>query len=152
MPEGMRRLYERACQQAQAVADAGAKGHRPAARQHPSEHEEAVALMARVRSLEGQWPELALFHAIPNGGDRHKATAGKMRAEGQRAGVPDYFLPVPRGEHHGLYIELKSLTGYPSREQTQWISRLREMGYRAEVVRGANAAWQLIAEYLGIGC
>lgn len=143
MPEGLRQAAERAV----AAKPAGTK------RQHapnPTEHVEAVRLMEQVRMQERAHPALSLFHAIPNGGDRHKATAGKMRAEGQRAGVPDYCLPVARGGFHGLYIELKSLTGYPSREQREWIARLTAEGFRAEVCRGWQEAWAVLADYLGI--
>jgi hypothetical protein len=82
-----------------------------------TEHAEAVALMRVVRLHEVRWPELRLLYAVPSGGDRHPIVAAKMRAEGVRAGVPDYCLPVARGGYHGLYIELKTATGYASREQ-----------------------------------
>ena len=140
-------MVERAIGQAERVASAGRAA---TGSTHPSEHEEACSLMTLVRSYESEYPALELFYAIPNGGDRHKAVAGKMRAEGQRPGVPDYSLPVARGTYHGLYIELKSLTGSPSREQKAWIIRLRAEGYRAEVARGAAQAWQILCEYLGI--
>jgi hypothetical protein len=107
-----------------------------------------VALMRCVRLHESRWPDLRLLYAIPNGGDRHPAVAAKLRAEGVRAGVPDYCLPVPRGPYHGLYVELKTPTGYPSREQREWIAALREQGYRAEVCRGWQAAWDVLMEYL----
>lgn len=55
-----------------------------------TEHAEAVALMRVVRLHEVRWPELRLLYAVPNGGDRHPIVAAKMRAEGVRAGVPDY--------------------------------------------------------------
>jgi hypothetical protein len=97
---------------------------------------------------EARWPELGMLYAIPNGGDRHPVVAAKMKAEGVRAGVPDYCLPVARGGYHGLYIELKTPTGYPSREQRAWIAALREQGYRAEVCRGWEAAWDVIREYM----
>lgn len=147
LPPGMRAMVERALGQADRVATQGRAGGR---QDMPSEHQEAVALMELVRSHEGDHPELALFHAIPNGGDRHKATSGKMRAEGVRAGVPDYALPVARDGHHGLYIELKKLDGYASREQKDWIQRLRDQGYRAEVARGCGQAWGIVCAYLGI--
>ena len=114
-----------------------------------TEHAEAVALMRMVRLHESRMPALRLLHAIANGGDRHPATAARLRAEGVRAGVPDYCLPVARGGFHGLYIELKTATGYPSREQKAWISDLLAEGYRAEVCRGWSAAWDVIVEYLG---
>lgn len=138
-------MVERAIGQAERVVSAG---RAPSAQAVPSEHEEARALMNLVRAHEAAHPELELFYAIPNGGDRHKAVAGKMRAEGQRPGVPDYALPVPRGTFHGLCIELKKLDGYASREQKDWIKNLRDQGYRAEVARGADQAWQILCDYL----
>jgi hypothetical protein len=117
-------------------------------RRERTEHAEAVALMRMVRLHEARWPELRLLYAIPNGGDRHPVVAAKMKAEGVRAGVPDYCLPVARGGYHGLYVELKTPTGYPSREQRAWIAALREQGYRAEVCRGWAAAWDVIREYM----
>jgi hypothetical protein len=59
-------------------------------------------------------------------------------------------LPVPAGRHHGLYIELKAQGGRVSDEQKEWIAALRAQGYRAEVCVGADAAWGVICEYLGI--
>lgn len=51
--------------------------------------------------------ELALLHHIPNGGARSKATAGRLKAEGVKAGIPDICLPVPKNGYGALYIELK---------------------------------------------
>ena len=112
------------------------------------EHAEQAALFRWVRFRVQRWPELELLHAIPNGGDRHPAVAAKLKAEGVRRGVPDICLPVPRGLWHGLYIELKAGTNGASPEQRQWISALREQGFRAEVCRGWEAAARLIAEHL----
>lgn len=120
-------------------------------REHPTEHAEAVHLMRMVRLHENRYPALQNLFAVPNGGDRHRIVAAKMKAEGTRAGVPDYLLLHPVGEWHGLAIELKSMTGYASREQKLWIERLRDNGYRAEVCRGADAAWKVITEYLAHG-
>ena len=115
---------------------------------HPTEHAEAVALMRLVRLHEARYPALRLLFAVPNGGARNKIVAAKLKAEGVRAGVPDYILPVPMGDHVGLAVELKTLTGYPSREQKDWIASLREQGWRAEVCRGAGAAWDVIRGYV----
>jgi len=57
--------------------------------------------------------ELEWIFAIPNGGSRgdteisRKIEGGKLKAEGVRAGVADIFLPVPAGQYHGLFIEMK---------------------------------------------
>lgn len=119
-------------------------------REHPTEHAEQVSLMRMVRLHEPRFPALKLLFAVGNGGHRHKATAARMKMEGIRPGVPDLMLPFPAGEFHGLAIELKSRSGYPSREQKDWIERLRANGYRAEVCRGWEQAWGVLCEYLGI--
>lgn len=116
----------------------------------PSEHVEAVHLFRLVRLHEAQRPALKLLFAAPNGGLRNKIVAAKMKAEGVRAGVPDYLLPVPSGDFIGLAIELKTLTGYASREQKDWIAALRQAGWRAEVCRGHALAWSVICDYLGM--
>lgn len=116
-----------------------------------TEHVEAVQLMRIVKLHESRYPALKMLAAVPNGGDRHRVVAAKMKAEGVRAGYPDYLLDYPSQGYHGLRIELKSMTGYASREQKDWIERLRANGYRAEVCRGAEAAWACLRDYLGIG-
>lgn len=115
-----------------------------------TEHGEAVALMRVVRLHEARFPALKMLFAVPNGGDRHKIVAAKMKAEGVKPGVPDYLLPVSRPGYLGLAIELKSLTGYASKEQKQWIADLRSAGWRAEVCRGWDDAWRVVREYLDI--
>src|SRR3990167_7125439 len=41
-------------------------------------------------------PDVRLLFAIPNGGLRNIRVAMNLKAEGVRAGIPDYFLAVPR--------------------------------------------------------
>lgn len=117
--------------------------------QGASEHLEAVTLMRAVRQAEPRWPELRLFFAVPNGGHRSKAAAGKAKAEGVRRGVPDYLFPVRRAEHVGLAIELKrERDGRTSPEQRTWLADLREQGWRAEVCHGWASAWDCLRDYL----
>jgi hypothetical protein len=112
---------------------------------------EGRALMFRLKQYEHKHPELSLFHHIPNGGKRDIVTAVQMRDSGVRAGIPDYFLPVARGQHHGLYIELKrDRGGQTSPAQNAIIARLREQGYRVEVCKGHLAAIRVLEEYLNI--
>jgi hypothetical protein len=119
-------------------------------RRSDGEHQEAKALMQMVRAHHADQPVLVLFHAIPNGGQRGKAAAGKAKAEGQLAGVSDYFLPAARQGFHGLYVELKTQTGAPSRQQREFIQAVRDNGYRAEVCRGWREAWAVLRDYLGM--
>ena len=70
-------------------------------RQQPeAEHQAALFRWASLVSL--RLPELRLLFAVPNGGHRHRAVAARLKDEGVKAGVPDLFLPVPRGAFHGL--------------------------------------------------
>ena len=96
-------------------------------------------------------PELHLMHAIPNGGKRDIRTAAKLKAEGVKPGVPDIFLPVPRGGKHGLYIELKRRKGGTvSAAQEAWIRALTEQGYVCAVCHGATAARDEIEAYMAM--
>jgi len=115
----------------------------------PTEHEEQKALFQWAGLAAGAHPELRLMYAIPNGGHRLKAVAGKLAAEGVKAGVPDTCLPVARGEFHGLYIEMKRRDGGAlSGPQRQWIADLNDHGYQAECCYGWDEAREVIEDYL----
>lgn len=94
-------------------------------------------------------PVLDYLFAIPNGGKRSKATAGKLKAQGVKTGVSDLFLPVPLNERCGLWIEFKATKGRPSPEQLEWIDRMVEVGYLAMVIWGWKSAIEAIDAYLG---
>jgi hypothetical protein len=115
----------------------------------PSEHQEQVALFQWAKAMEPQYPELALLFAVPNAGNRHIGYARKMKAEGLKSGVPDLFLPTPRGTSHGLFIELKRLSGgQVSATQKQWLTELAQQGYQTVVARGWVCASEQIMNYL----
>ncbi|MHB0967410.1 MAG: VRR-NUC domain-containing protein [Bellilinea sp.] len=111
-----------------------------------SEHDEQVALF----EWASYHPELRFMFAIPNGGARHPAVAVKLKAEGVKRGVPDIFLPLARGGYYGLFIELKTETGRPTREQREWIRALLEENYLAIVCKGMDEAKRWIESYAGI--
>lgn len=72
-----------------------------------------------------------------------------MQAEGVKAGVPDLCLPVPRGEFHGLYIELKRVRGSRTSDfQVGWMESLMKQGYCVALCKGWEQAAQTIIEYL----
>lgn len=118
----------------------------------PTESVEQQCLFRWAQYQSGAFPELVLLYHVPNGGHRNKAEAGRFRAEGVKAGVPDLCLPVPRGGFHGLYIELKRLKGSKtSEDQKAWLSRLEEQGYCVALCKGWEAAANVIMEYLKTG-
>ena len=118
----------------------------------PTEGEEQSRLFSWCRMQLWQHPELELLFHIPNGGSRNKAEAGRFKAEGVKAGVPDLLLPVARGGYHGLFIELKRLDGgRVSTEQKAWMDKLKGQGYQAAVCRGWEEASEALLGYLAAG-
>ena len=78
-----------------------------------------IAFFEWAKWQEGRYPELGRMHHIPNGGKRTKAEAAIFKAMGVKSGIPDVFLPAPRGIYHGLYIEFKSDSGKTSKNQDE---------------------------------
>lgn len=131
------------------------------------EHAEAVALMQIVRLHEPRWPALRWLFAVPNGGARSKAAAGKLKAEGTRRGVPDFLWPVHSVPARipsiaariaagsvgyptywvGIALELKAKGGRLEPEQREWLLHLESQGWRCVVAYGADEAWKAIREY-----
>jgi len=119
-----------------------------------SEHAEQAALFRWAALASRVHPELRLLFAVPNGGARNKRTAGMLKAEGVRAGVPDVCLPVPRNGLGALYIELKR-PGVPGRAkgalrpaQREWLAALQEAGNCVAVAYGWEQARGVIERYL----
>lgn len=105
---------------------------------------------AYFRWLDWAYPDVIAF-AIPNGGLRSKATAGKLRAEGVKPGVPDIMLAEPLGAWPGLFVEMKSKRGVVSDAQKLMIARLRQKGYKVEVAYGWVQAKDVTEGYLKLG-
>lgn len=115
----------------------------------PDEHDEQVSLIQWAFLSRKTRPELKGLAAVPNGGLRSKATAGKLKAEGVRAGYLDLQLLVARGGYHGLLIEMKrTKDSTTSPEQKEWIKWHTEQGFYATVCKGFLAAKRVIEDYL----
>ncbi|MEW3513964.1 VRR-NUC domain-containing protein [Clostridium butyricum] len=97
-----------------------------------------------------KYSELKLIFAIPNGGYRNKAEARKLKATGTKSGVPDLFLPVPRSQKYGLFIEMKVGRNKCTENQKKWIRKLLEQGYEVKVCYSCEEAIQIIKKYLNI--
>jgi hypothetical protein len=114
------------------------------------EHQEQAALFGWAKAHEHEWGgALKVLHAIPNGGYRGVQSGFKLKQEGVKRGFPDIGLPVARKGVHGLYIELKRTKGGKvSPEQHEWHHWLTDNGYLVAVCHGADAAIEVIKEYL----
>jgi hypothetical protein len=114
----------------------------------PTEHAQQVAIFVWAALNFERWPELRYMFAIPNGGKRDKITAANLKAEGVKAGTSDIFLPVARGNWHGLFLELKVGKNKPTADQLDFIAAMQRAGYGAMWVVGWQQAADVIEKYL----
>lgn len=113
---------------------------------HPTEHQEQVVLVARVRAF---YPDV-IIAAVPNGGLRDKIVAAQLKAEGVKKAFPDLLIAEPRGSYHGAYIEMKRIGGKVRKDQAKLHQELRDRDYRVIVGYGAEDAWTKLEAYLAI--
>lgn len=133
-----------------------------------TEHGEQTALFCWAANYANMVDNrLKLMFAIPNGDQRGDGTkkgaviaGARLKAEGQRDGVPDLMLPVAMNTgfikcyYHGLFIEMKRREfetrkdGGCSEEQLRFHLRLRDQGYYVEVCYGWEQARDTILNYL----
>lgn len=109
---------------------------------NPLEDQEQLALCNWLR-MKG-----IRFHHSPNGGHRHKAVAGKLKAQGVSAGFPDLIIfPAINSGLPVLFVEMKRQRGgVVSDHQKDWLDYLNKAGFPAQVCKGFNEARQFIEE------
>ncbi len=118
------------------------------------EHDEQAALIQWARLNSHLEPRLKWLFAIPNGAHLSKAQAGKLKAEGLTSGVFDLFLPVVGGrgsiaeDAPGLWIEMKSKNGRPSKEQREFETFVGSQGYSRVICHSWTDAARHIVSYL----
>ncbi len=85
---------------------------------------------------------------IPNEGRRSAAGGYGLKLIGLRAGVSDFFVPLPTRLHHGLWIELKATGGRLTASQSLWLGKMKERSYAAYVAYGWDEARRITETYL----
>ncbi len=113
-----------------------------------SEHDTQAAFVNWCQWNEAKYPMLKLAFAIPNGGLRNKAVAGKLKAEGARSGIPDWHLPYPCGGYNGLWIEMKHGKNKLSPAQSDYIALLEKYHHCVQVCYSVDEAIKAVEEYL----
>lgn len=118
------------------------------------------AAMKRIKIDDNHVFLIDYLFAIPNGGKRNAREAGRMRKQGVKPGVSDIFLPMPMSDKHGLWIELKKprwcfkfnseRERAVTKHQRDWIERMRQVNYRAEICYGWLEAKDEIENYLNL--
>jgi hypothetical protein len=121
-----------------------------------SSHQQALFCWAALN--QNIYPQLRYMFAIPNGGQRDKITAGKLKAEGVKSGVLDIFLPYPEldtlNPYCGLFIEMKidkyrnRKNGGASDDQLEYLQYLNNTGYKAILCYSWFEAKEAIVSYL----
>lgn len=115
----------------------------------PLEHDEQAAVVKWCRLVARfRWPWLCLpdgefaIYATPNGGERNKIVAARLKAEGVKPGVPDLHVPGLR-----LWVEMKRRKGsVTSDAQKGWHAYLRTIGDTVIVAKGFQEAVAAITE------
>lgn len=115
------------------------------------EHLEQCALIDWANLSLGKYPELKWLFAIPNGGHRTKAVAGKLKASGVKAGVFDLCLPVPRGCYTSLWIEMKYGKNKATPEQLEFKAFIEGQGGFCVICWDWMEAKRIIEDYLKKG-
>lgn len=116
----------------------------------PRKREEAYQQELLFYWAQHSLKEYDLMFHIPNGGSRNRLEAISLKRQGVKRGIPDIFLAVPRGNFHGIFIEMKSTTGKLSKHQKIMINLLLERGYMVHVCRSSEEAKSIIGSYLDI--
>ena len=123
-----------------------------------TEADEQMTLFAWISANEDKHQALCRAFHVPNGEYRHPVTAGRLKAMGVRAGVPDVLMPCvvydcdADAEYVGLAIELKRAdrSNHASDSQADWLTWLDSQHWRCVVCYGADEAIDVICEYLEI--
>lgn len=125
----------------------------------PDEESEQARVIEWAKHIPYKSEKLADYlHHSPNGGQRPTKTdnngnvycpeGAKLKRMGTRKGFLDLILPIARGGHIGLLIEMKAKRGKTSPEQKKEILRMQGEGYQVHVCYSANEAIKAIEAYM----
>lgn len=85
---------------------------------------------------------------VPNEGKRSPQQGERLKRMGMSKGFPDLVVPLPRGNYHGLYIEMKVGNNKTTSEQKEWLTNLAKHGYASTACWGVDEAINTISRYL----
>ena len=112
-------------------------------------NEEALIQEAVINYINAQYPG-TLYCASAGGVRTSMKQAIKMKRTGYVKGFPDIFIYEPKGQWHGLAIEMKTAKGVMSQHQKEWQNELIKRGYIAVTCKSFDQAQIIIDEYLAL--
>lgn len=116
-----------------------------------SEYQIQVAIFLWMDLHRNRYPNLDLSYSTASGVKMPIGLLMKCKRTGiVKKGLPDIVIPVPKGEYHGMYIELKTNEGKASKEQAEYVKRLSELGYKAIVCKGFDQTIKEIQGYFAL--
>lgn len=122
------------------------KPRRPAKRRISHEHNLQCAFF---RWLTLQYPTVReVTFAIPNGARTTIKEGAWLKAEGLTKSIPDLYISVARQGYNGYYVEFKIHPNKPTDEQLEKHKRLREQGYKVDVIYSIDTAMESVKNYL----
>lgn len=89
-----------------------------------------------------------LWTSTANGLPSNPISVKNAKNAGLKPGVPDILVFEPRGQYHGLIIELKTSEGRPTAKQEEWVKALVERNYKAVICYGLNDTLDVVRRYL----
>lgn len=113
-----------------------------------SAHQRAVFKWTQQPHVRHKYPELKLLFHVKNETTEGAARVASDKSMGVRPGVPDLCLPVPKGNYHSLWLEMKNEKGRPSEAQKWWIKELNLQGCYAAICHGWEEAVRVLEDYL----
>lgn len=72
----------------------------------------------------------------------------KLKKMGFKKGASDLFLALPRGEHHGLWLEVKCPKNRPTPSQVEFLKIMRQQDYACDIAYGVDQGVVIINRYL----
>ncbi len=111
---------------------------------------EADVQRAIIRFIRHYAPK-TLYCATNGGVKLSYMQAARMKLTGYVAGIPDLIIFEPRGQYHGLTIEVKKdKASKPSAVQKEWMDELNKRNYRAVCCHSVDEAIKEIETYLSL--
>jgi hypothetical protein len=110
-----------------------------------SEQSEQVCFFDYVRLSKQLEPYI---FSIPNEGKRNFYNAKMLVKAGLKKGVSDIFVAIPIQPYHGLFIEMKSVKGKPTKTQLKFQKDVMMKGYMAVICYGCDEAIKVLNAYI----